>query len=135
MRALELAQAEYLHAGARIDLAASVVDADQMFSALETKLPTQTNRSNEQIEWQQFATPPRLAWIAARACAFVADEPMLAPSAGTGMLALRAATADARLALNAISPPPPDSLTDFFPAATLNRHNPATHHELSDPSI
>src|SRR3546814_19411259 len=42
--ALELAQAEYLHAGARIDLAASVVDADQMFSALETKLTTQTNR-------------------------------------------------------------------------------------------
>lgn len=71
-------------AGARIDLAASVVDADQMFSALETKLPTQTNRSNEQIEWQQFATPPRLAWLAARACAFVADELMLEPSAGTG---------------------------------------------------
>src|SRR3546814_17331599 len=46
--ALELAQAEYLHAGARIDLAASVVDAEQMFSALETKLPTQTHRSNEQ---------------------------------------------------------------------------------------
>src|SRR3546814_16243413 len=91
--------------GARIDLAASVVDADQMFSALETKLPTQTNRSNEQIEWQQFATPPRLAWLAARACAFVADELMLEPSAGTGKLAIWAAKDDARLALNEISPP------------------------------
>ena len=102
--ALELAQAEYLHTGARIDLAASAVDADQMFSALETKLPTQTNRRNEQIEWQQFATPPRLAWLAARACAFVAGELVLEPSAGTGMLAIWAAKADARLALNEISP-------------------------------
>src|SRR3546814_14206334 len=91
-------------AGARIDLAASVVDADQMFSALETKLPTQTNRSNEQIAWQQFATPPRLAWLAARACAFVADELMLEPSAGTRMLAIWASQADDRLALHDIPP-------------------------------
>src|SRR3546814_1802862 len=86
-----------------------------MFSALETKLPTQTNRSNEQIEWQQFATPPRLAWLAARACAFVADELMLEPSAGTGMLAIWAAKADARLALNEISPLRRDCLNALFP--------------------
>ncbi|HEY9578601.1 MAG TPA: bifunctional class I SAM-dependent methyltransferase/DEAD/DEAH box helicase [Rhizorhapis sp.] len=133
--ALELAQAEYLHAGARIDLAASVVDADQMFSALETKLPTQTNRSNEQIEWQQFATPPRLAWLAARACAFVADELMLEPSAGTGMLAIWAAKADARLALNEISPLRRDCLNALFPAARVTGHNAELIDELLDPAI
>src|SRR3546814_10336564 len=121
--------------GARIDLAASVVDADQMFSALETKLPTQTNRSNEQIEWQQFATLPRFAWRAARACAFVTDELMLEPSAGTGMLAIWAAKADARLALNEISPLRRDCLNALFPAARVTGHNAELIDELLDPAI
>lgn len=133
--ALELAQAEYLHTGARIDLAASVVDADQMFSALETKLPTQMNRSNEQIEWQQFATPPRLAWLAARACAFGAGELVLEPSAGTGMLAIWAAKADARLALNEISPLRRDCLNALFPAARVSGHDAELIDELLDPAI
>jgi hypothetical protein len=68
--ALELAQTEFLQATPQIDLAASAADADRMFTSLESVLPTQTNRSDEQIEWQQFATPPRLAWLAARACAW-----------------------------------------------------------------
>src|SRR3546814_19476834 len=106
-----------------------------MFSALETKLPTQTNRSNEQIEWQQFATPPRLAWLAARACAFVADELMLEPSAGTGMLAIWAAKADARLALNEISPLRRDCLNALFPAARVTGHNAELIDELLDPAI
>jgi predicted RNA methylase len=66
---------------------------------LEALVPSQTNRSDEQIEWQQFATPPRLAWLAARACATDAsNELVLEPSAGTGMLAVWAAKAGARLA-------------------------------------
>ncbi|MCH2221123.1 MAG: class I SAM-dependent methyltransferase, partial [Dechloromonas sp.] len=133
--ALELAQAEYLHASARIDLAASVVDADQMFSVLESKLPTQTNRSNEQIEWQQFATPPRLAWLAARACALVADELVLEPSAGTGMLAVWAAKAGSHLALNEISPLRRDCLTALFPAARVSGHDAELIDELLDPAI
>ncbi|MFM2278141.1 MAG: hypothetical protein RLZZ444_372 [Pseudomonadota bacterium] len=133
--ALELAQAEYLHASARIDLAASAADAGRVFETLEAQLPTQANRSDEQIEWQQFATPPRLAWLAARACALVADELVLEPSAGTGMLAVWAAKADARLALNEISPLRRDCLNALFPAARVSGHDAELIDELLDPAI
>jgi hypothetical protein len=42
-----------------------IEEVDRFFCSLEDRIPTQTNRSDEQIEWQQFATPPRLAWLAA----------------------------------------------------------------------
>nr|WP_235957429.1 bifunctional class I SAM-dependent methyltransferase/DEAD/DEAH box helicase [Sphingopyxis microcysteis] len=133
--ALELAQAEYLHASARIDLAASAADAGRVFETLEAQLPTQANRSDEQIEWQQFATPPRLAWLAARACALVADELVLEPSAGTGMLAVWAAKAGLRLALNEISPLRRDCLTALFPAARVTGHDAELIDELLDAAI
>jgi predicted RNA methylase len=133
--ALELAQTEYLQANAQIDLTASAADADRMFTGLESELPTQTNRSDEQIEWQQFATPPRLAWLAARACALVADELVLEPSAGTGMLAVWAAKAGLRLALNEISPLRRDCLTALFPAARVTGHDAELIDELLDPAI
>lgn len=133
--ALELAQTEYLQANAQIDLTASAADADRMLTALESELPTQTNRSDEQIEWQQFATPPRLAWLAARACALVADELVLEPSAGTGMLAVWAAKAGSRLALNEISPLRRDCLNALFPAARVTGHDAELIDELLDPAI
>jgi hypothetical protein len=67
--ALELAQVQYLQASDQIQLSSPIDEADQFFCCLDARIPTQTNRSDEQIEWQQFATPPRLAWLAARACA------------------------------------------------------------------
>ncbi|MFD1958228.1 hypothetical protein ACFSHP_02040 [Novosphingobium panipatense] len=130
-----MAQTEYLQANAQIDLTASAADADRMFTGLESELPTQTNRSDEQIEWQQFATPPRLAWLAARACALVADELVLEPSAGTGMLAVWAAKAGLRLALNEISPLRRDCLTALFPAARVTGHDAELIDELLDPAI
>jgi hypothetical protein len=133
--ALELAQTEYLQANAQIDLTASAADTDRMFTALESELPSQTNRSDEQIEWQQFATPPRLAWLAARACAPVADELVLEPSAGTGMLAVWAAKAGSRLALNEISPLRRDCLNAMFPAARVAGHDAELIDELLDPAI
>src|SRR3546814_12036903 len=78
--------------------------ADEAFTHFERLVPTQSNRSDEQIEWQQFATPPRLAWMAAKASAISVNELVLEPSAGTGMLGVWAAKAAARLALNEISP-------------------------------
>jgi len=133
--ALELAQTEFLQANAQIDLTASVADADRMFTALESVLPTQTNRSDEQIEWQQFATPPRLAWLAARACALATDELVLEPSAGTGMLAVWAAKAGSRLDLNEISPLRRDCLNALFPAARVTGHDAELIDELLDPAI
>ncbi|MFY7837302.1 MAG: strawberry notch-like NTP hydrolase domain-containing protein, partial [Novosphingobium sp.] len=133
--ALELAQTEFLQATPQIDLAASAADADRMFTALESVLPTQTNRSDEQIEWQQFATPPGIAWLAARACALATGELVLEPSAGTGMLAVWAAKAGSRLALNEISPLRRDCLSALFRAARVTGHDAELIDELLDPAI
>lgn len=133
--ALELAQTKFLQAAPQIDLAASAADADRMFTALESVLPTQINRSDEQIEWQQFATPPRLGWLAARACALATGELVLEPSAGTGMLAVWAAKAGLSLDLNEISPLRRDCLSALFPAARVTGHDAELIDELLDQAI
>ncbi|WP_109798777.1 MULTISPECIES: strawberry notch family protein [Novosphingobium] len=133
--ALELAQVQYLQAFHQIQLSTPIDEADQFFCCLDDRIPTQTNRSDEQIEWQQFATPPRLAWLAARACALGADELALEPSAGTGMLAVWAAKAGTRLALNEISPLRRDCLTAVFPAARVTGHDAELIDELLDPAV
>ncbi|WP_120219137.1 strawberry notch-like NTP hydrolase domain-containing protein [Sphingopyxis sp. FD7] len=133
--ATELAQVQYLRAADQILLSASIDEAEQFFCSLDARLPTQTNRSDEQIEWQQFATPPRLAWLAARACALATGELVLEPSAGTGMLAVWAAKAGSRLALNEISPLRRDCLNALFPAARVAGHDAELIDELLDPAI
>jgi hypothetical protein len=73
------------------------------FAALldfQNSLPTQTYRSEHQVDFQQFSTPLALAWLAARAAQLKADDLVLEPSAGTGMLAAHAFRAGARLRLN-----------------------------------
>lgn len=133
--AIELAQVQYLQASDQIRLSARIEEADRFFCSLEDRIPTQTNRSEEQIEWQQFATPPRLAWLAARACALVADELVLEPSAGTGMLAVWASKAGTHLALNEISPLRRDCLRALFPAARVTGHDAELIDELLDSAI
>jgi hypothetical protein len=133
--ALELAQVQYLKASDQTQLSAQVDEAEPFFGSLDTRLPTQTNRSDEQIEWQQFATPPRLAWLAARACALATGEFVLEPSAGTGMLAVWAAKAGSRLSLNEISPLRRDCLKAVFPAARVTGHDAELIDELLDPAI
>lgn len=133
--ALELAQVQHLQASDQILLSSPIDEADQFFCCLDDRIPTQTNRSDEQIEWQQFATPPRLAWLAARACALSVDELVLEPSAGTGMLAVWAIKAGTRLALNEISPLRRDCLTAVFPAARVTGHDAELIDELLDPAI
>jgi hypothetical protein len=133
--ALELAQVQYLQAFDQIQLSSPIDEAEQFFFSLDDRIPTQTNRSDEQIEWQQFATPPRLAWLAARACLLVADELVLEPSAGTGMLAVWATKAGTHLALNEISPLRRDCLTAAFPAARVTGHDAELIDELLDPVI
>lgn len=133
--AIELAQVQYLQASDQIRLSARIEEVDRFFCSLEDRIPTQTNRSEEQIEWQQFATPPRLAWLAAKACALVADELVLEPSAGTGMLAVWAYKAGTRLALNEISPLRRDCLSALYPAARTTGYDAELIDELLDPVI
>ena len=133
--ALELAQVQHLQASDQIQLSSPIDEADQFFCCLDDRIPTQTNRSDEQIEWQQFATPPRLAWLAARACGLIPDELVLEPSAGTGMLAVWAAKASSRLALNEISPLRRDCLSALFPATRVTGYDAELIDELLDPAI
>src|SRR5690606_25532307 len=80
-RALDLAQVRWLRDRADLTAASSLHDADRAFAQLEKSLPSQTVRSEEQIELQQFATPPRIAWLLARASALRLGETVLEPSA------------------------------------------------------
>ncbi|AOH85801.1 methylase [Sphingomonas panacis] len=80
---------------------------DDAFASLvrfERALPTQTYRSEHQIEMQQFSTPISLAWLAARAARITGHDHVLEPSAGTGMLAAHALRADAAKTLNERDP-------------------------------
>jgi len=67
-------------------------------------LPTQTCRSERQVDMQQFSTPLPLAWLAALAAQPGPTDTVLEPSAGTGMLAVHAARAGSRLLLNERDP-------------------------------
>lgn len=121
--ALELAQVLWLQSRSDLDIRSTPGKAARHFDQLEVLVPRQTVRSEEQVELQQFATPPRLAWLAARACAPARGELLLEPSAGTGMLAVWADKAGARLALNEISGLRCDCLTRLFPAASVSSHD------------
>src|SRR3546814_646626 len=72
--------------------------------AFEKALPTQTYRSEHQVDMQQFSTPAALSWLAARAAAITAEDHVLEPSAGTGMLAAHAIAAGASVSLNERDP-------------------------------
>jgi len=55
---------------------------------LTLRLPTQTWRSQEQIKFQQFSTPPTIAYLLAYLLSLNGREDVLEPSAGTGNLAV-----------------------------------------------
>ncbi|HEX7856969.1 MAG TPA: strawberry notch family protein [Sphingobium sp.] len=71
---------------------------------LLASLPTQSYRSESQVELQQFSTPLPLSWLAAWAARMGAGDLVLEPSAGTGMLAVHARHLGARLLLNERDP-------------------------------
>lgn len=121
--ALELTQVIWLRDQSALGLHTSALAAAELFRRLEALVPRQTMRSDEQIELQQFATPPHLAWLAARAGDIARGDLVLEPSAGTGMLALWADKSGAKLALNEISALRRDCLGHLFPAASVTGHD------------
>ena len=90
--------------------------------AFERNLPTQTYRSEGQIEMQQFSTPITLAWLAAVAAAIEPEDHVLEPSAGTGMLAIHAKRAEATLTLNERDTGRADLLARTF-GQSVSRHD------------
>ena len=75
----------------------------EMLTRLAERLPSQTRRSEESEHFQQFSTPITLGFVAAEAAAMTPADLVLEPSAGTGLLAIFAELAKARLTLNEIA--------------------------------
>lgn len=71
---------------------------------LAQRLPTQSFRSERQVDMQQFSTPAPLSFLAALAAQITSADMVLEPSAGTGLLAVYAHMAKARLILNERDP-------------------------------
>ena len=99
------------------------------------RLPSQGYRSESQIELQQFSTPLPLAWAAAGAAGITADDIVLEPSAGTGLLALRAHYMGAKLILNEIDELRRDCLAESYRGAAIHAIDGAEIDELLDPRI
>jgi len=97
--------------------------------------PTQTRRSEEMQEYQQFSTPLGLAWVAGFAGAFVPSELVLEPSAGTGLLAIQAELGASRLALNEVADVRAALLHQLFVDAHVTSHDAAQIHDRLDSAI
>ena len=97
-------------------------------------LPTHTRRSEESQALQQFSTPLPLGLAALMAAAITPTDRVLEPSAGTGLLAILAATAGGALILNELAETRADLLTALFPAIPVTRFDAAQIDDHLDPS-
>ncbi|MGX5805641.1 strawberry notch-like NTP hydrolase domain-containing protein [Bradyrhizobium sp. Arg314] len=125
--ALEVAQALFIRKfGAAILLRSTSPEAAlAKMTKVAQLVPTHTRRSQESQAMQQLSTPLPLAFVAARAAAIVPSDLVLEPSAGTGLLAVHAETAQASLALNELAETRADLLDLLFPDAATFRHDAA----------
>lgn len=107
-------------------------------AALMERLPTQTVRSEEQIELQQFSTPIDIGALAAVMAAIGPDDIVLEPSAGNGLLAVQVPH-HAGLQLNEIDPRRRERLASVFPKAIITGHDGASlvslHASLERPTV
>ena len=88
-------------------------------------LPTHTRRSEESQALQQFSTPLPLGLAALTAAAITPNDRVLEPSAGTGLLAILAATAGGSLILNELADTRAELLAALFPAISVSRFDAA----------
>jgi protein strawberry notch len=84
-------------------LLAQDLEAFSLLDKLTARLATQTDRTLEQTEFQQFSTPPPLAFLAARLLDIQSGDTVLEPSAGTGSLAIWPRLAGAKVVCNEIN--------------------------------
>ena len=99
----------------------------RMLETLAALEPSQTRRSEQQLEYQQFSTPLPLAYAALQAAMIRPGDTVLEPSAGTGMLAVMAQLALGKdtgtLHLNELAAVRAGLLAGLFPGSTVTRHN------------
>ncbi len=105
--------------------AASPAARISVLAKIAALLPTQTRRSEESQNFQQFSTPIPLGLAALTAAAITPDDRVLEPSAGTGLLAILAQTIGGSLILNELAETRADCLASLFPALAVTRFDAA----------
>jgi hypothetical protein len=135
--ALEAAQVLFLRkfGAAMRTRAGSAAAMLEMLTRLAGRLASQTRRSEESEHFQQFSTPLALGFVAAEAAVLTKSDLVLEPSAGTGMLAIFAEMARARLALNEIADTRAGLLGRLFRDVAVTRHNAEQIHDRLDPTL
>jgi len=106
-----------------------------MVEKIAALFPTHTRRSETSQVLQQFSTPIGLAHVVAVAAALQPGDVVLEPSAGTGLLAIHAERAGARLVLNELAGVRAELLTKLFEGVTVTRHDAAQINDLLDPAV
>ena len=104
---------------------ASPAERLSVLSRIAGLLPTHTRRSEESQTLQQFSTPLPLGFAALTAAAITPDDRVLEPSAGTGLLAILAATVGGALILNELADTRAELLASVFPAIPVTRFDAA----------
>src|SRR3546814_20044178 len=97
-----------------------------LLDRLAKLLPTHTRRSETAQAFQQFSTPPGLAFVASVAASLSTDDRVLEPSAGTGMLAVYPTLVGAELMLNELAEVRADLLSRLFPEIAVSCHDAAS---------
>ncbi|MEH2228291.1 MAG: strawberry notch family protein [Nostoc sp.] len=117
--ALEVAQILYLrHLGIKI-LSQQPQVVVQQLEELTALCPTQTRRSEESVQLQQFSTPLPLAYLVALAGQISSSDLILEPSAGTGLISQFGKLQGASLMLNELAPDRSKILRRLFPGTPL----------------
>ena len=131
--ATEVAQVLFLRKfGAAISARANVPQAAlAILTKVASLIPTHTRRSEESQQFQQFSTPIPLAYVAARAAGLKADDIVLEPSAGTGLMAIFVELAHARLSLNEYAPVRHGLLEQLFSRSVVSQHDAPTSMTIS----
>ncbi|NGM37977.1 MULTISPECIES: strawberry notch family protein [Methylobacterium] len=106
-----------------------------MLGRIAGLLPTQTRRSEESEAFQQFSTPLEIGYVAALAAGLRPGEALLEPSAGTGLLAVHAELAGARLHLNELAQTRAGLLRALYPAGAVTQLDAAQIHDRLDPDV
>ena len=106
-----------------------------MLTKVASLIPTHTRRSEESHQLQQFSTPMPLGFIAAYAAGIMADDMVLEPSAGTGLMAIFAELAHARLSLNEYAPVRHGLLEQLFSGSIVSQHDAAHIDDYLDRSV
>src|SRR5260370_8808728 len=101
--AFEIAVNKFLLEGKARELIQGGREAFDDLRSLTDRLLTQADRTVEQVESQQFSTPPSLALLAAKLLDPSPDDLVLEPSAGTGSLAIWGHAVGAQLVCNETS--------------------------------